>query len=57
MKKVLVFFNQLLDSSLSSGGDVRCAETIKRWKKTNLAVTLIGPKQTAFLKDDLKAGE
>lgn len=52
-KKVLVFFNQIITESLASGGDVRCVETIKRWRDLNTEI--VGPKTAGFLKKELKA--
>jgi len=51
--KVLVFYNQMLDSFLGSGGDIRCAQTIKRWR--GLRVSVLGPSISRFLKEELGA--
>lgn len=52
MSTVLVFYNQLLDPILATGGDVRCAETIKRWR--GLKTEVVGPPIAQFLKEELK---
>ena len=53
MNNILIFFNQILTPILGSGGEVRCVETIKRWK--GLKIGIIGPQVAKFLKKELKA--
>ncbi len=52
MNSILVFFNQMLTPFLGSGGDIRCVETIKRWRGLNTEI--VGPKVAGFLKKELK---
>lgn len=53
MNTILVFFNQILTPALGSGGDVLCAEIIRRWKGLNLEI--IGSQRARFLKKNLRA--